>query len=106
MPYMVENNGKVVGPYSLAELSEAVAASTIALTDRGCDQSSGQWVPVAQLLSGRPASISSITSNQKSHSGFNTGMFAGMGGFLVTVAYLLWRAFRLMNFFAHLHHPH
>lgn len=113
MPYMVEHNGQVLGPYSLEELNQSAASNTIALSDLGCDQGIGHWVPVSQLLSiGRapastvPTNHASLTSQKSDGPRIGSGMFAGMGGFLLTVAYLLWRAFRIMSMLARLHHSH
>lgn len=107
MPYMVEHLGQVLGPYSLAELKENAAAGKIALSDLGCDQHSGHWVPVSQLLSIGSAPPSVVAANVKATGPkFKSGLFAGMGGFLLTVAFLLWRVFRIMNAIARLHHSH
>ena len=107
MPYMVEHKGQVIGPYSLAELNDNAAAGKIALSDLACDQGSGHWVSVSQLLSIGSAPPSMVPANVKSASPkFNSGLFAGMGGFLLTVAFLLWRAFRIMSALARLHHAH
>jgi hypothetical protein len=107
MPYMVEHYGQVLGPYSLAELNDNSTAGRIALSDLACDQSSGQWVPVSQLLSIGSAPPSMVPANVKTASPrFNSGLFAGMGGFLLTLAFLLWRAFRIMSALARLHHAH
>src|ERR1700722_8656606 len=107
MPYMVEHNGQVLGPYSLAELNDSAAAGKIALSDLGCDQSSGHWVPVSQLLSIGSVPPSVAAANVKTAAPkFNSGLFAGMGGFLLTMAFLLWRVFRIMNAIARLHHSH
>ena len=113
MPYMVEHNGQVLGPYSLAELNQSAVANTISLSDLGCDQGTGHWVPVSQLLSIGRAAVSMVPTNQAASTSqkssaprINSGMFAGMGGFLVTLAYFLWRVFRIMSALARLHHSH
>ncbi len=107
MPYMVEHNGQVLGPYSLAELNDSAAAGKIASSDLGCDQGIGHWVPVSQLLSARsvPPSVAAASAKTSAPK-FNSGLFAGMGGFLLTMAFLLWRVFRIMSAIARLHHSH
>jgi hypothetical protein len=114
MPYMVEHDGKVVGPFTLEELNERVKSNEIAATDLACDQYVGQWLPVLNLLTNKPARIPAesklndplLGSHNSSSFSLPKGTFAGVGGALLALAFFLWRAFRIMSMLGKLHHTH
>ena len=64
MPYMVDRDGIVVGPYSLEDLQQKVMAGDFALTDRACDQTGGTWLPISKLLSGHTGAMAVITTGK------------------------------------------
>jgi len=106
MPYMVEHDYKVVGPYSLEELGQHIANNTLAPTDRACDQNSSLWLPISQILAPRPRLVA-IASSAPGTPFFKGGVgaAAGVGGGILTALLFLWRAIRVINLLTHAHHP-
>jgi hypothetical protein len=64
MPYMVDHDGIVMGPYSLEDLQRKVAANELALTDQACDKEGGVWLPLSKLLTGHTGNMAVITSGR------------------------------------------
>ncbi|HUD54192.1 MAG TPA: hypothetical protein VMR02_03120 [Terracidiphilus sp.] len=50
MACLVDRNGKTLGPFTRKDVRERVAAEEIALTDMACDEYSGRWMPLSELL--------------------------------------------------------
>ena len=114
MAYMVEHDGKVVGPFTVEELNQRVQSKEIAPTDLACDQYVGQWLPVSNLITNKPAPVPAapqshdplLASRSSSSFSLPTGTFAGIGGALLALLFFLWRAFRIMNALARMHNSH
>lgn len=100
MAYLVDHKGKILGHFSRDQLHERVAAQEIALTDLACDEYSGRWMPLAELLSDdcpEPKTIPDTLTHKRS-------MFSaiGWGGFLA-IGYFFYRVARLMHACARFH---
>ncbi|MGO9433973.1 MAG: hypothetical protein ACLPH3_11165 [Terracidiphilus sp.] len=102
MGFLVDRNGKTLGPYARDAVPGRVAAGEIALTDMACDEYAGHWMPLSELLSAEPVEPLTIP-NSLSH---KRSTFSAIGwGSLLGIAYFFYRIARLMHACARVH-PH
>lgn len=110
MPYMVEHEGRVAGPYSLEELQHKVELNELALADRACADTGGIWLPLSKLFTGKTSALAAITTEKADTAVLlssmkpKSGWFLGMGGFILAMALFLWRAFRIVHLLTRLTH--
>ena len=105
MPYMVEHDGRVLGPFSLEELGQQVATGRITPSDLGCDQGAGHWLPVAQIISVQPTApppppVQTVASGSASQASLFKLGFSILGSALV-----IWRILVFVHRLSHLPHP-
>ncbi len=50
MPYQIDRNGQMYGPYTMEDVQRYVASGHILPTDLAKDEAMADWIPVAQLL--------------------------------------------------------
>ena len=103
MAYLVERDGKTLGPFSRDELPARVEAGEMALTDLACDEYHGRWMPLAEILheDGPPPhkTIHDVFVHKRS-----IASVIGWGGIL-GILYFFYRVTRLMYACAHPHVP-
>jgi hypothetical protein len=103
MGFMVEHNGKTLGPYSRDEVPRRVEAGDLALTDMACDEHAGHWMPLSELLLAEPVeplTIANTIANKRSS-------LSAMGwGGILGIAYFFYRVARLMHACARVHPLH
>lgn len=105
MPYMVEHDGQVLGPFSLEELGQQVAARRITPSDLGCDQGAGHWLPVAQLISVQPTAPSTPPLQTVASGSSSQASLFKLGFAILGSALFIWRILVFVHRLSHLTHP-
>jgi hypothetical protein len=100
MAYLVDREGKTLGPFVRSELAAHVAAGEIAWTDMACDEYAGRWMPLAELLEHEEKEPLTIrnTIGSKRHPFSMIGWGSTLG-----IAYFFYRVARLMYACARFH---
>jgi len=100
MAYLVDHNGKTLGPFTRKDVHERAAAQEIALTDMACDEYSGRWMPLSELLEAKGeeprTSPHTVGSRRSAFSMIGWGSALG-------IAYFFYRIARLMHACARVH---
>jgi hypothetical protein len=102
MAYLVQQDGKTLGPFSRQGLERAVATRELAPADLACDEYSGRWQSLSELLHAEPSEPKTI------HNKFaqKRTIFSALGwGGILAIAYFFYRVARLMHTWVRLH-PH
>ncbi|HEX3892584.1 MAG TPA: hypothetical protein VHW46_08430 [Terracidiphilus sp.] len=102
MAYLVDRDGRMLGPYSKDEIPHRVEAAEIALSDLACDEYHGRWMPLSELISDDLAEVKTIPNTL----GHPRSMFSAIGwsGGLA-ILYFFYRVARFMHTWVKLH-PH
>jgi len=103
MAYLVEHEGKTLGPFSRDELPRRIESGEMALTDLACDEYHGRWMPLAEILHEDGPPPHKTIHDAFTHKRSFTSVL-GWGGIL-GILYFFYRVTRLMYACAHPHVP-
>lgn len=103
MAYLVDQDGKTLGPFSKDELPGRIEAGELAPTDLACDEYHGRWMPLSEIIhEDGPPEPKTIHDTFVRHRSITSVI--GWGGMLA-ILYFFYRVTRLMYACAHPHVP-
>jgi len=100
MGFMVEHNGKTLGPYSRDEVPRRVEAGDLALTDMACDEHAGTGCRSPNCFWLNLSNRSRLRTRLPT----SAAVFSAIGwGGILGIAYFFYRIARLMHACARVH---